>query len=210
MDAGFWHRRWEQKDIGFHESDVNGLLVDHFKDLPIQEKANVFVPLCGKTLSIAWLMAKGYSVVGVELNQTAIEELFEELDVIPEIEEKGGLKIYNAPSLTVFVGDFFALSNDLIGPVDAVFDRAALVALPQTMRADYTQHLMEITNKAPQLLIVYEYDESLMKGPPFPIPEKEVKSHYQDRYQVSLLNRYEMPDGLKDKKPVKEIAWLLT
>ena len=210
MDAGFWHRRWEQKDIGFHESDVNGLLVDHFKDLPIQENGNVFVPLCGKTLSIAWLLAKGYSVVGVELNQTAVEELFEELDVIPEIEEKGAFKIYNAPNLTVFVGDFFALSNDLIGSVDAVFDRAALVALPQTMRADYTQHLMEITNKAPQLLIVYEYDESLMKGPPFPIPENEVKSHYQDRYQVSLLKRYEMPDGLKDKKPVKEIAWLLT
>ncbi len=210
MDAGFWHRRWEQKDIGFHESDANSLLIDYFKELPIQENGNVFVPLCGKTRSIAWLLAKGFSVVGVELNQTAVEELFEELDVIPEIEEKGPLKIYSAPSVTVFVGDFFALSYDLIGPVDAVFDRAALVALPQTMRADYTQHLMEITNKAPQLLIVYEYDESLMKGPPFPIPEIEVKSHYQDRYQVCLLKRYEMPDGLKDKKPVKEIAWLLT
>ncbi len=70
--------------------------------------------------------------------------------------------------------------------------------------------LISITNKAPQLLIVYEYEESLMKGPPFPITEQEVKSHYQDRYQVTLLKCYEMPDGLKDKKPVQEIAWLLT
>ena len=210
MDASFWHRRWEQKDIGFHESDANGLLVDHFKDLVIQETGSIFVPLCGKTRSIAWFLAKGYRVVGVELNQMAVEELFEELEVSPKIEEKGAFTVYSVSGLMIFVGDFFALSCDLIGPVDAIFDRAALVALPEDMRSAYTQHLIRITNKAPQLLIVYEYDPSLMKGPPFPIPEQEVKSHYQDRYLVSLLKRYELPDGLKDKKPVKEIAWLLT
>jgi len=30
MDPNFWHQRWKKNEIGFHQSDVNGLLTDHF------------------------------------------------------------------------------------------------------------------------------------------------------------------------------------
>ena len=33
------------------------------------------------------------------------------------------------------------------------------------MRTDYAQHLMQISNQATQLLISFEYDQSVMAGP---------------------------------------------
>jgi thiopurine S-methyltransferase len=80
-----------------------------------------------------------------------------------------------------FVGDIFDLSRATLGPVDAIYDRAALVALPETMRNRYAAHLMEITDHAPQLLICFDYDQSLQPGPPFSISDEEVGRHYRGR-----------------------------
>lgn len=54
MDANFWHQRWGKIDIAFHESEANPLLVKYFKELHLEKGSRVFVPLCGKTLDIAW------------------------------------------------------------------------------------------------------------------------------------------------------------
>ena len=153
MDASFWHQKWADNNIAFHNSEANPLLVKHFDDLSLNAGSRVFLPLCGKTLDIGWLLSQGYRVAGAELSAIAITQLFAELGVEPEISELGKLTHYSAPNLDIFVGDIFQLSGKVLGPVDAVYDRAALVALPGEMRARYTTHLLEITNKVPQLLI---------------------------------------------------------
>lgn len=88
MEHDFWHNRWQNQQIGFHLPEANPLLVAHFSALnltpPTPQKSNtltsksprVFLPLCGKTLDIAWLLAQGYRVVGAELSQIAIDALF--------------------------------------------------------------------------------------------------------------------------------------
>ncbi len=209
MDANFWHKRWKDDDIAFHESKVNALLVSHLKDLPIQKRAHIFVPLCGKTQAIAWLLSMGHKVTGIELNITAVNELFEELGVKPKIETIGTLQRYHAVDLDIFVGDIFALTRETIGSVDATFDRAALVALPQAMRSQYSQHLISITRAAPQLLIVYEYDQNLMKGPPFSISSQEIHDHYKKHYKITPLASSAVPQGLRNIRPVNENAFLL-
>jgi len=75
MDAAFWHEKWQNKQIGFHLDDVNPLLVTHFDALGLQAGQTVFLPLCGKTLDIAWLLGNGFQVRGVELHEPAIIEL---------------------------------------------------------------------------------------------------------------------------------------
>jgi hypothetical protein len=45
----------------------------------------VFLPLCGKTLDIQWLLSRGYGVAGSELSKIAVEQLFSELGVEPNI-----------------------------------------------------------------------------------------------------------------------------
>lgn len=209
MDTGFWHRRWHKNEIAFHEKNVNPLLLKHFGALSLQKDQRVFVPLCGKTLDIAWLRAQGFRVVGAELIPLAIEQLFAELGVQPTITDAGTLKHYSAENIDIFVGDIFALDAGMLGLADAVYDRAALVALPEDMRVLYAQHLMQLTDNAPQLLICYEYDQSTQAGPPFSVSGNEVKKHYERNYTIKALESIDVPGGLKGLSPAKESVWLL-
>lgn len=209
MDTRFWHQRWEKSDIAFHESEANPLLVKYFKALSLVKGSRVFLPLCGKTLDIPWLLSNGYRVAGVELSKIAIEQLFTELGVEPKISGVGEVDHYSAKNIDIFVGDIFDLSSKMIGLVDAIYDRAALVALPEEMRTRYTAHLTEITDKAPQLLLCYEYDQSLMEGPPFSISTEEVNQRYRNSYDLTLIASTNVPGGLKGKCAAKENVWLL-
>lgn len=209
MEADFWHRKWESNDIGFHRAEANPLLVGYFRALPVRKGGRIFLPLCGKTLDIGWLLAEGYRVAGAELSGTAVGQLFAGLGVEPEIATVGDLTRCSAPGIDIFVGDIFRLSAAALGPVDAVYDRAALVALPAEMRARYTAHLAGITAGAPQLLICYEYDQALAEGPPFSVPDEEVDRHYRAAYELTRLASVEVPGGLKGKCAAREKVWLL-
>lgn len=209
MDPRFWHQRWEKNETAFHESNTNPLLVKHFNELSLAKGSRIFVPLCGKTLDISWLLSNGYRVAGAELSQIAIEQLFMDLGVQPEISGVGEVEQWSATHLDIFVGDIFAVSRKILGPVDAIYDRAALVAFPAEMRNRYTAHLTEMTGKAPQLLICYDYDQRVMDGPPFSVSNEEVKRHYAGNYDVRLIASTDVSGGLKGKCPAKENVWLL-
>src|SRR5262245_13496782 len=209
MDPSFWHRRWEKNEIAFHEGKANLLLVKYFTELSLAKGRRIFVPLCGKTLDISWLLSNGYRVAGADLSQIAIEQLFMEIGLQPEISTVGEVEQWSANNLDIFVGDIFALSRKMLGPVDAIYDRAALVAFPDEMRTRYSMHLTEITGTAPQLLICYDYDQSLMEGPPYSVTSEEVKRHYAGKYDLRLIASTAVPGGLKGKCAAKENIWLL-
>jgi thiopurine S-methyltransferase len=215
MQADFWHQKWQKNEIGFHLPEANPLLVKHFSKLQLKKGARVFLPLCGKTLDIAWLLSQGYRVAGAELSAIAIEDLFKSLNLTPNIKTLGEISHYSAANIDLFVGDIFKVSPAMLGNVDAVYDRAALVALPDEMRKLYTAHLQMLTNRetqsnhVPQLLICFEYDQTLHAGPPFSISADEVKQHYQTNYEVTLLASEMIAGGLKAQIPAVENVWLL-
>jgi thiopurine S-methyltransferase len=209
MDAEFWHGRWKKRKIGFHEGQANALLVRHFHNLSLAEGHRVFLPLCGKTRDIGWLMDQGYRVVGIELIQTAVEELFETMGYDPERSRAGKLTCYSSDNIEVFAGDFFDLSSAMLGPVDAIYDRAALVALPETMRKAYADRLTALTETAPQLLISYDYEQTLMEGPPFSVTGSEIRRLYGKRYSVTQIASTPVSGPLKEKCDGTENAWLL-
>ncbi len=209
MQPDFWHAKWEKSEIGFHLPDANPLLVRHFPTLNLKQGARIFLPLCGKTLDIAWLLAQGYRVAGAELSAIAIEDLFNRLNLTPTITKLDEITHYSAPNIDVFVGDIFKVTPAMLGNVDAVYDRAALVALPEDMRKQYTTHLITLTNRAPQLLICFEYDQALHAGPPFSISADEVKQHYQTSYDLTLLGSTAVIGGLKGQCPATEHVWWL-
>lgn len=209
MEAEFWHQRWEQGEIGFHESQANPSLVAHVGKLNLAKGSRVFLPLCGKTLDIAWLLAQGYRVAGAELSALAINELFRELGVAPHIVAAGTLTHYSASNIDIFVGDVFDLSAHCLGSVDAIYDRAALVALPAPTRAKYTAHLTTLTSSAPQLLIAFEYDQALMDGPPFSVSGDEIQHLYAAAYHLEPVERKSIEGGLKGKVAAIETTWIL-
>lgn len=210
MEHNFWRERWAGNQIAFHEKDGNKLLARHFDVIELPEGARYFLPLCGKTGDIARLLGKGYRVAGAELVETAIQQLFEELGVVPEITGAGDLKRYSAVDIEIFVGDVFALTAEILGPVDAVYDRAALVAFPAAMRSRYAAHLADITAHARQMLITFEYDQSTMDGPPFDVDEDEVRALYGNDFEIELVRRIDIPKGLKGLVKANEVVWLLT
>ena len=209
MQHDFWHQRWHNQQIGFHQSEINPFLLTHFQNLGLQAGQRVFVPLCGKSLDMHWLLAQGLQVIGAELSQLAVDAFFTELKLSPEITQSGPLRHYRTEQIEIFQGDFFALTQDQLGTVDAIYDRAALIALPDEMRKEYSRHLMSITQTAPQLLISFQYDQSLVPGPPFSVSTTEVSAHYKPHYTLTELASVYQVKGMKGQYPAEETAWLL-
>ena len=210
MKHSFWNEKWQKQQVGWHEPEANPLLLAHIHALNLSKDNRVFLPLCGKTLDIAWLLAQGYRVRGVELNKLAVEALFEGLKITPTISEHGPLTRFSGQNTKIYLGDIFELNQDMLGPIEAVYDRAALIALPEKMREDYSQHLMDLSNCTKQLLITVHYDQREQAGPPFSVSGEEVSTHYGSRYSVKPLASAPIQGGLKGKCAADENAYLLT
>lgn len=210
MDPDFWHQRWRENQIGFHERNGNALLAKYFDRLSLQGGDRVFVPLCGKSNDIGWLAARGCRVVGIELSPAAVEAFFSENGLEAEVSHVGALTRYASGPIELFAGDFFELSKETLGAVDAVYDRAALVAMPDSMREAYADHLTRVTGCAPQLLIAFDYDRTQMEGPPFSVPETTIEELYGSLYAREQLASLEISGLLAERCSGAENAWLLS
>lgn len=188
MQPEFWHKKWASNQIGFHLSEVNPYLQRHWPELSIPATARVLVPLCGKSLDLAWLAGRGHQVLGVELSEKAIEDFFNEHQIQPQISEKGAFKVYRSDAIELWCGDFFALTASDLADCVALYDRAALIALPAPMRERYAAHLQQILPQGVQgVLITLDYDQAQMPGPPFAVGDDEVKRLLGDLWQVQAL-----------------------
>lgn len=211
MRSDFWHERWADDDIGFHADKPNGLMRAYFADVTgIQPGGRVFVPLCGKSLDLGWLMGQGYEVLGAELSTIAIDALFEDMGLSPTITTEGPHTVYRTEGITIFVGDIFDLTAADLGPINAVYDRAALIAMPDDMRGRYADHLVTITDRATQFLLTVEYDPTELKGPPFPVTEADVVALYDKHFNRREVTRRDVKGGLKGRCKADEVAWLVT
>ena len=219
MDSEFWQQRWQEGRIGFHKSDVNPELIKYFSNLALPIGSRVLVPLCGKSIDMVWLACAGYDVVGIELVESAVQAFFAEQNITPTITEltsaadKSTLKRYQGQlagqTITLWAADIFALSTIDIGDIDAVYDRAALIALPANMRADYSRHIVKLSNNAPQLLITLNYDQSKKDGPPFSITQQQLHQYYSADYKIVELASNSSTLNAASEILVTEHAWLL-
>lgn len=187
MEASFWQQRWQDNKIGFHLDEVNPLLIKYADKMQLAPGQQVFVPLCGKSLDLLWLAEQGYRVLGIELSEVAVEDFFKEQQLSPLRVEKDGMVFYQSGLISLICGDFFRLNQNQMVNVGAVYDRAAMVALPGEMRVEYSQHLNLICPSQPRLLVTLEYEQSEMAGPPFAVMQSEIEAEYADGFQLSCL-----------------------
>lgn len=175
MEADFWHQRWERGEIGFHKAKVNPLLTRWWPSLGNVQ--GVLVPLCGKSLDMLWLCEQGYQVMGVELSRQALEAFAQEHAVPLQWRREGPFEVTSAPGLQLYAGDLFELDIQQVTGIEAVYDRAALIALPPQMRRRYVEHLRTLLPSGWQMLLVtLDYPQSERAGPPFSVPDAEVQS----------------------------------
>ncbi len=188
MNTDYWLESWKQNKIGFHQHEINGHLSSFWKQLNAEDQSQVFLPLCGKSLDLLWLRQQGHHVLGIEISAIAILDFFVENNLTFNSRYQNDLQIWESEHLTILQDDFFNLTAHQLLDVAGVFDRAALVALPISLRQKYAQHLKNIlSEKAKILLIAFEYDQSKMDGPPFAVHEAEIHELYGDRYEIKLL-----------------------
>ncbi|MDB5982175.1 MAG: tpm [Pseudomonas sp.] len=188
MQPEFWHKRWASNQIGFHLSEVNPYLQRYWRGLERGVGTQVLVPLCGKSLDLAWLAGQGFQVLGVELSEKAVEDFFSEQKLQPQISQRGPFKVYSAESIELWCGDFFALTTEDVAGCAGLYDRAALIALPLEMRERYARHLGQILPAACQgLLITLDYEQSEIDGPPFSVPDAEVQRLLAADWQLEIL-----------------------
>ncbi|WP_431702244.1 thiopurine S-methyltransferase [Pseudomonas sp. BR20] len=176
MEPKFWQERWARNQIGFHLPEVNPYLLRYWPSLSLAQGAKVLVPLCGKSLDLMWLASNSYHVLGVELSEQAVEAFFSEQNLTPRITWHGVFKVYQADLIEIWCGDFFALDAGALADCTALYDRAALIALPPLMRAQYAEQLNSLLRPGCQgLLITLDYDQTQKAGPPFAVTDDEVK-----------------------------------
>jgi thiopurine S-methyltransferase len=186
----FWLERWRTQQIGFHQPEVNGWLKKCWPDLGVPADAGVFVPLCGKSLDLHWLAARGHAVFGVELAESAVRDFFTEAGLPIRLDREPDLLRFSHDRITIYCGDVMELTVLHLRGVKAVYDRAALIALPPPMRLHYADHVQRIVpDGARMLLLTLEYDQSRIDGPPHSVPEAEVRALYDGRCEVEVLHR---------------------
>lgn len=190
MDADFWINRWAEDRIGFHQKDVNPYLLRHWPRLALSASARVLVPLCGKSQDMAWLAGQGHAVLGVELSEKAVRAFFEEQGLQPEVSQREAFTRYVAGTLELWCGDFFALSEADVADCRGMFDRAALIALPEPMRRRYVDHMTRILPAGCRgLLVTLDYEQEKMEGPPFAVPEEQVQELFAADWLIEHVER---------------------
>lgn len=196
MEPDFWHARWANNQIGFHEGRPNDFLVKFLPRLAVMPGRRIFVPMCGKGVDMQWLAGQGYAVLGVELSPIAVQAFFAENNLPVEQSTHGPFTRWRSGAIEILCGDFFALTADELADVAAVYDRAALIALPEHLRTAYARHLETLLpGSMRHLLVTLDYPQEQMSGPPFSVDAAEVRCLFGARCTIEPL---ESRDALAD------------
>jgi thiopurine S-methyltransferase len=202
MDKAFWQERWQRRDIGFHQPHIHEQLQRLWPSLDLARGSAVFVPLAGKSRDMVWLATQGHRVVGIELSDIAVREFFEEGGRTPKRTSAGKFEISSAGPFSMYCGDFFELPAQALKDVAAVYDRAALIALPPSMRAHYADTLARIVPRnAVIFLIAIDYPEHEIIGPPFSVSRSEIDRLFGGAFEITVL---EARDGLAASDNLKK------
>jgi thiopurine S-methyltransferase len=154
------------------------------------------LPHSGKSLDMVWLAVRGHAVVGSEISAVAVADFFGEqqhqhTDIV--LESRGPFSVHRAGRYELLQGDALQLTPELLGPVQAAYDRAALVALPPAMRETYADRFaMLMPSGSRTLLVAFEYAQQVKAGPPFSVTPDEVVTLYDGLFKVDELERVDI------------------
>lgn len=188
MEISYWKSRWKNDRIGWHTGQVYPPLVSNWKRLFVNEEDTVLVPLCGKSRDILWLAETDVQVIGVEVSELAVQQFFSEAALSYSRRTKGEFEVYVSENIQLWQGDFFKLNSTWLPPVNVIYDKAALIALPPDRRKVYAKIIMDCCTSSTQMLVsTFEYPQKEMNGPPFSVFRDELIKLYGSQFTIELL-----------------------
>ncbi|HKJ30390.1 MAG TPA: thiopurine S-methyltransferase [Balneolales bacterium] len=188
MELSFWRSKWKKGQTGFHSPIVNPNLKKFWPEFSVKNKGTVLVPLCGKSLDMLWLRDMGYKIIGVEISEIACHDFFEENKLSYQKRSFASFSIFEGNNISIWQGDFFKLVSSYIPKLVGIYDRAALVALPEPKRLQYSKKILALSSDFTHIFLhTFEYPDNEMKGPPFSVSEKEIHVLYGKNFQIERL-----------------------
>ena len=149
-----WINRWENNKIGWHAEQVNRHLIKYLDKFDLSTGESIFVPLCGKTNDMLFLLEKDLKVIGVEISNLAIEQFFSENQTDYVVSQIDKFILYEGTGIKIYCGDFFDLESRHLENITAVYDRASLIALNEDLRQKYAKHLSDIIEFDARILLL--------------------------------------------------------
>lgn len=241
-----WLNRWNDRRIGFHLEDANPILVkyvdclrpltnaticadsstnNHPEDVTgtcfnkdASSETRIFLPLCGKTVDMAYLIPLFREVVGVEGIRQALVEFAQEQPHL-KIKEAAHnnnaegmnerFELFKGEKITLLKGDYFNMKeSDTQGRFEAIFDRASMVAIDPSLQKSYVEVLGGLIAPGGKILLVTlerrGEEEAMKKGPPFSIPETSVRELFESQSWVESLTRLQEEDQLQIRPDDRE------
>ena len=197
MELSYWKARWQKNKTGWHMNDVYPHLPAYWPNLQLEKGSAVLVPLCGKSLDLLWLKNHGYRVIGVDISPKAAENFFRDNRLDFKTSTKASFTVYKGDNLSIWCGDFFKLEAGFLPEISAIYDKAALIALPKGQRKRYAQKVLTICNQSTQMLMnTFEYEQDEMNGPPFSVFTDELAELYGEHFTIELLHEESIMENL--------------
>ncbi|MEO1393883.1 MAG: thiopurine S-methyltransferase [Cyanobacteria bacterium J06634_5] len=213
MKPSFWLQSWKEGGMktSFHRQDVHPYVKFYAPDYFLRGQ-RVLVPLCGKDNALMWYKERAEHVIGVDLSMNAIEQFFQENNLNYS---QTGHGRYEADGITLFNRNIFDLTSADLGRIDFVYDRAALVALPDELRQRYRKKIDDLMHPGSKcLLVTLEFQPYLGDTPPFSITPADVHRYYGDAYIVDHVKNVSLPNHRMVEKFnldfLKEHGFILT
>jgi len=193
LNPSDWIKAWDADYVPFHKQAPHTGLLKH-ETLLLPKLSSVFIPLCGKTVDMKYLSDKGHKVVGLEISEKGILEFFKDNELSYSRKRHSTLPfdVFQADGadITIYMGDMFEATSQLLGTFDAIWDRASYISINVDERPKYRGIMATLLKpEGIWLLNCYEYDLSKYRGRPNSIEEDEIMQTFRDQFKVKKLSR---------------------
>ena len=187
-----WIKAWNADYIPFHKPTPHADLIKH-EEVLLPKTSSVFIPLCGKSVDMKYLSDKGHKVVGLEVSEKGILEFFKdnELSYSRKTHSTLPFDVFQADGadITIYMGDMFEATSQLLGTFDAIWDKSSYVAINANERPKYRGIMATLLKpEGIWLLNCYEYDETKYRATPHSINEVEIMQSFGDQFEVEKLS----------------------
>ncbi|MHA7679073.1 methyltransferase domain-containing protein [Cupriavidus sp. PET2-C1] len=162
-DPAFWDERFEK---GFMPWDLGGVPADFEAFASAMAPCPTLIPGCGNGWEAGWLHARGWPVTAIDFSPEAVASARRALG-------PAGAVVHEA--------DFFAFAPE--PACQWIYERAFLCALPPAMRAGYATRVAQLLPPG-GLLAGYFFLDETRGGPPFAIPEAELRALLEPAFEL--------------------------
>jgi len=162
----FWEKRYREQIMPWDAGRVPDMARTYMGTLAPHSR--VLIPGCGTAHDARAFAEAGHDVIAVDFSDAALE---------------AARAVLGEWSDCLRLGDFFTM--DLGAPIDVVYERAFLCALPRDAWPRYARRVAEVLRPGGALAGFFFWDES-ERGPPFGLKPGELESLLDPAFHRSV------------------------